>query len=94
VLDHGTPEEREAIHALVKEHANGWWHRFANVWFVGGRTAAWWRDTLRPAKRPGSSILVLRLPDPDGRAWASIGPNSPERFHWLHATYTKNPDYE
>ncbi len=94
VLDRGSPEEREAIQAVVKEHANGWWHRFESFWVVGGHTASWWRDQLRPSIAAGpSTLLVMKLPADESRAWAAFGPNMEERFRWMHGTYTRNPDY-
>lgn len=82
VLDRGTIEERGAIQAIVKEHANGWWHRATDMWIVGGGTASDWTDKIRtilPGAGP-SSVIVLSL----GEGWAFYGPNSAQKAEWLH----------
>jgi hypothetical protein len=86
VLDRGTSEEREAIHALVKEHARGWWHRYTDLWIVVGLASTpEWRDVLKPAITRGSesSVMVFQLPE-SGIRWAYFGPHSMEKTAWLH----------
>lgn len=83
ILDQANDAEREAMQGIVKKHAEGWWHRFEDVWFVGGKTAAEWRDLAKPAIKAGpSAILVMRLPDKP-RAWSYYGPQAKERLKWL-----------
>lgn len=77
------PEKREAIHEVVKQHSEGWWHHFTNVWIVRGHTAKFWRDAVIGLGTP-SSVLVLNLPAEKDRTWAYAGPKAEERAEWLH----------
>jgi hypothetical protein len=96
VLDRATPEEREAVHALVKQHAKGWWHQFSDVWIAGGKTSREWRDILRGTIPGGtSSLLVIALPEEGRRQWSFRGPRVRRRTRWLHTTYSgKTPPWE
>lgn len=89
VLDQGSPEERAAIHALVKEHASGWWHHFGDVWLAGGKKkASEWRDLLKEATTgSGSALMVMKLPKSGRRSWAYFGPKAKERCDWVHRNY-------
>lgn len=90
VVDRGTDEELNAVHQVVKAEAKGWWHRFTNVWLVGGRTTNEWRDALQEIIRGGpSSVLVLRLPKHADRHWSYFGPKWKERCEWIHNNYRK-----
>ena len=82
ILDRGSRDQREAVQAIVKQHANEiWWHWFADTWLVEGYTAGFWRDAIRPVITPGSaSVLVIEL----GEDWAYYGPKAAERMKWLH----------
>jgi hypothetical protein len=85
-LDRATNEERDAVHEIVKSHANGWWHMFADVWLVGGHSPEFWVDTIGPLIPFGpASILVFRIPDgaslPQDWHYFGIKPN--ERSKWL-----------
>lgn len=88
ILDRATDEQREAVHAVVKEHARGWWHHMTDAWIVFGHTAKQWRDWTRDAARGGpASVLVLTLPDDPGRRWAYVGPDAKKRMEWVHRNY-------
>lgn len=81
-------EQRDAIQSVVKEHARGWWHRFPDVWIVGGGTAKEWRDRVKPfIGSGGASVLVITLPS-EGRRWAYFGPDGEQRMKWLHSSYS------
>src|SRR5690606_36286918 len=71
-IDRATQEELNRAHQIIKENANGWWHRHATTWIAGGLTAAEWRDLLKDTLRSSqSSVLVLKLPKEEaGSAWA------------------------
>jgi hypothetical protein len=86
VLSASTAEQREAVQAIIKENASrGWWHRFPNMWLVGGRSASQWRDLVRPAMRPGiGAVLVLKIDTDDPNTWSFFGPRSKETTKWLH----------
>lgn len=87
-IDRATQAELNAVHEIVKENANGWWHRHVNLWIVGGGTASKWRDLLKPALLSGSSILVLQLPDEDSeKKWSYNGQNAEEKCRWFHDNY-------
>src|SRR5687768_16063686 len=89
VIDRATPEVLNAAHAIIKAHANGWWHRMANAWIVGGEVRApEWRDHLKRRVKPPTSVLVLRLPErTEERGWAYFGPYATTRASWLHNVY-------
>jgi len=90
ILDEPSPAVREAVQKVVKEHANGWWHRLPNVWMVGGHSAAFWRDQISPLlPNPGAtSVLVLRLaPNSESAKWSYWGPNAADRMAWLHRNF-------
>ena len=88
ILDRGNSTERSAIHAIVKENSDGWWHQYADTWIVNGTSASRWRDLVKPALKPGpSSVMVIRLPDSDDRKWAYFGPKAEQRGKWLHSNY-------
>ena len=90
VIDRPQPEEREAVHELVKANADTWWHWFENTWLVTGNlTAVRWRDVLKPAAKPGpSAILIVQLAD---EGWAYFGPKAKERAKWLHEHVKRYP---
>jgi hypothetical protein len=81
LVDRATDAQLQAVHQAVKDAANGWWHRFTNVWLVGGKTAVEWRDLLKPLVSAPGSVLVVRV---DGSQWAMSGPDVQERAAWLH----------
>ena len=95
VLDRATGPEREAVHEAVKAHTSrGWWHRFVNVWIVGGgKSVAEWRDVasgaleaaagLQEQAQSNAAILVFNLPPYDERDWAYHGHAGEERMAWL-----------
>ncbi len=88
LVDRVSLDEREAIHAVVKEHSRGWWHHFADSWIVGGHTAANWRDWIGAVKGSTSDVLVLTLPsDQRARRWAARGPRSAKSSDWIKGNY-------
>ncbi len=89
-VDQATSEQLNSVHEIIKQHANGWWHHFINVWIVGGgETAQFWRDQIKEAIKTGeASALVLKLPESiDERNWSLFGVNSGKRGAWLHKNY-------
>ena len=96
-VDRATTQQLNAVHELVKQHANGWWHHHTNLWIVGAsaqnadtKRVSFWRDLIKPVLAVGQAkILVLRLPsEADGRWWASTKDDGV----WLRKTYTKKTD--
>ena len=90
IADRATPAQINAIQELVKERAKGWWHRFDQLWLVGGPlTARQWRDAVKPLMLAGgASVLVLKLPQNfSERDWAFFGPGGTDRCAWIHKNY-------
>src|SRR5436190_4794880 len=84
-------ERSEVVQALITEKCNGWWwHNFPRLWIVGGESARYWRDLLRPVLAgTQSEVLVMKLAEADFE-WAAKGPGP--RFNWLHEAFgTKTP---
>ncbi len=83
VVDWALESEVAAVQAVVQEHSPQWWHHFAEVWIVEGRSAAEWRDLVLPCLDPGvpSAVLVAALPA--GAKLAYYGPDMPVRTAWL-----------
>jgi hypothetical protein len=80
-----SPAQREQIQGIVKANANGWWHAFADVWIVGGRTAKEWRDLVGVAvPNTPSGVLVLKLDRAHPGAWASKAKFSDANREWIH----------
>lgn len=77
--------QREQIQGIVKANANGWWHAFADLWIVGGRTSAEWRDlvgvviTANPA-----GVMVLKIDTTTASHWAYKATMSEPNKDWLH----------
>jgi hypothetical protein len=92
IIDRPTTDLLNAVHELIKQKTDKWWHRYDAVWIVLGGTATEWRDLIKPLISDGPSILVFRLPDEnDQRQWAASGPSARERFVWLREEYWKDP---
>jgi hypothetical protein len=90
VLEKRSIAIREAVQAIVRKHANGWWHHFPDVWIAGGHTPIFWRDRIQPiAQGQNNGVLILLLPSEDGdRRWAYFGPEAEERLSWVRQNYS------
>lgn len=88
-VDRATAEELNNVQEIVKANADGWWHRHASFWIVGGQSASKWRDLIKPVLTESpSTILVLRLPGKDvGRWWAFAGRDAEAKCKWLHDNF-------
>jgi hypothetical protein len=95
LIDGAAPSVIEAIHAIVKENAIGWWHYFGNVWIVGGYTPSEWRDLIRDVIPRGRAVklLVIELPA-EQRNWASFMVPNKESNDWLREQYSGLPPRE
>ena len=91
VVDKAAPETLNAIHAVVKTTAKGWWHRMSDVWIVGGEmTPSQWRALLAPLVEAPTVLLAVRLPSaPQERLWSIRGSKVDELAKWLHEYYRK-----
>jgi hypothetical protein len=88
-VDRANNSALEAAQSIVRNHANGWWHRHVNLWIVCGLTAEEWRVLIKPVLSTGSSVLVLQLPPEETkRDWAYSGPDAKNKCGWLHRNYT------
>lgn len=91
VADKANAAQLNTIHEEVKLRASGWWHRFQNVWIVGGDLKpSQWRDFLKDALagEPVVNILVLRLPSQESeRGWAFMGVAAKEATSWFREHY-------
>lgn len=85
-LNKATDENREAVQAIVKVHADGWWHNFTDIWIVGGHSASYWRDLIAPTLMNSTAeVLVMALPL-DGGAWATSKVKT-ANTKWFNETY-------
>jgi hypothetical protein len=84
IFDHLSEERREVVQELLRENWNNWWwHRFPDVWVVGGHNAIFWRDLVSPIIRgTKSSVLVLRIPEQGEDRWAGFG--TAGLFKWFN----------
>lgn len=84
-INRATPLQREQVHGIVKQHANGWWHGFADLWIVGGKSAGEWRDLVGVIfpKSP-SGVLVLKLDVKSRGTWASRALWTEANKDWLY----------
>jgi hypothetical protein len=89
LLDQATAEQIDAVHALMKENANGWWHHFSDAWIVFGKSSSEWRDIVSKCIEEGSaSVLVIALPkDKASRSYAYYGTEVDKRIEWLKSNY-------
>jgi hypothetical protein len=80
-----TAEQREQIHEIIKEHANyGWWHGFADLWIVVGKTATAWRDLVGEVTvYPPSGVLVVKVSSDEKGVWASRSTLSESNREWI-----------
>lgn len=82
-FDQLTGERREVAHSLIKEHANGWWHNFSDLWFVGGGSPVEWRDLLKHIVADTPTTLLV-FPVKAGAGWAGSGAEAASKLQWLH----------
>lgn len=87
-VDRATESELNEVHQIIKENANGWWHRHVSFWVVGGLQCSEWRDLIKPFLVSGASVLVLELPaDSKDRNWSFSGTTATEKCKWFHDNY-------
>lgn len=88
-LGNATDAQRQAVQAIVKAHANGWWHNLPDVWIVGGQTHSYWADLIKPVLATSAArVMVLELPRSlDHRMFATRGPLPPSSSTWLWKSY-------
>jgi len=93
LLGYASDEQRERVQALVKEHANGWWHHMPDAWIAGGNDHKFWGNTMAPVVAGTSArVLVLRLPDEESeRMFAQRGTVPRGSLDWLWKTYHGRP---
>ncbi|MGB9185145.1 MAG: hypothetical protein WCB67_13870 [Solirubrobacteraceae bacterium] len=85
VADRITAAQREQIQGIVKANANGWWHAFADLWIVGGRTASEWRDLVGVAvPTVPSGVMVLKIDEVNTPRWSYKAAMSDANKEWLH----------
>jgi hypothetical protein len=82
-------DQREAIQAIVKTHANGWSHHLPDLWIAGGQSHTYWADLIKPILAlSGAGLVVLELPrDKAKRMFAVRGKNPPRMLDWLWSSY-------
>jgi hypothetical protein len=89
-LDRTSPEVREGVHAVVKEHASGWWHHFADLWIVlSDLSAQEWRGAIGAAldNQPVRALVIFLPQEEDARNWSAKGlPDGAAA--WLQRNYT------
>jgi hypothetical protein len=75
VTSQANDSQRNAVQAIVKEHANGWWHQLPDICIVGGHDHVYWRDLIKPVLLlSNASVIVFQLPDEKKhRMWAAAG---------------------
>jgi hypothetical protein len=80
-----TAQQREQIQAIVKAHANGWWHSFSDLWIVGGKTAIEWRDLVGVVApfSEGAGVLVLKIDTASDKTWAFRAKMSKAGRAWI-----------
>lgn len=88
-----TDDHREAVQAIVKEHANGWAHHLPDVWIAGGHDHTYWANLIKPVLAlSDAGLLVVELPRDKGqRMFAARGKNPEKMLNWLWSTYHGKP---
>jgi len=88
-LGNASDAQRQAVQAIVKTHADGWWHNLPDVWIAGGHTHTYWADLIHPVLALSSARLtVLELPRSlDHRMFATRGSFPATSGDWLWKTY-------
>lgn len=90
ILDQATKEQIDAVHQIVKENANGWWHHFTNTWMLfSERNPDKWSDLIKDAIKEGNtSILIFALPpEKKQRLWQYWGIDAEKRTEWIKKNY-------
>jgi len=92
-LGYASDAERAAVQAIVKAHANGWWHNLPDVWIAGGHEHAYWADLIKPVLGASNAqVVVLELPrDQAYRMFALRGPHPASSARWLWNSYHGKP---
>jgi hypothetical protein len=92
-LANGTDAHREAVQAIVKEHASSWWHHYPDIWIVNGHDHKYWGDLVKPVLAlSNAGFLTLELPrDKSQRHWATRGQVPPGANKWLWESYFGQP---
>jgi hypothetical protein len=88
-LGNASDAQREAVQAIVKAHADDWWHNLPDVWIVGGQSHTYWGDLIKPVLALSQArVLVLELPrDKNQRMFATRGKLPGDALDWLWKTY-------
>jgi hypothetical protein len=90
-LSQANDSQRDAIQAIVKAHADAWWHELPDIWVAGGQDAAYWTSLIKPVLLLSSAaVIVFKLPPKTERAvsWTRL---SHEQTTWLWETYAEMP---
>ncbi len=74
--------QREQVQDIVAKQADLWWHGFADLWFVVGKSAKEWRDLVGPIFLRDGAVLVFKAYT--DRSWASRASWSDSQKDWLH----------
>jgi len=89
VLEDVTTSDREAIDELIIEHSIGYWHKFADLWIVGGQSVDFWAEAIERVLAGGSSnAIVLSLPKyGSGRGYWAFMIDVEKNLEWLRKNY-------
>lgn len=93
-VGNGSDDHREAVQAIVKEHAIAWWHYYPDIWIVTGHSHTYWADLVKPVLAlSNAGFLTLELPrDQSQRHWSMRGTIPPGATKWLWESYFGKPD--
>jgi hypothetical protein len=84
VIEPSHPLQREQVQEIVKANAETWWHGIADLWFVTGKSAKEWRDSVGVVFPIGSGkVIVVKVDVDSAGTWAFRGAFSPSEKTWL-----------
>lgn len=84
-IDRATPLQREQVQEIVSKQAEKWWHGFADLWLVSGKSAVEWRDLVGVIfLRGDGNVLVLKIDTASQHTWASRASWSDSQREWLY----------